>query len=269
LDIRVSGNPDFWNQNSLKQIPPNTANRQTLENIPVKTSEGKTVFLGSLARVEHREDYAVLARLDRSDVIYIDIPQDKSLLKTAEKLAASFSWFFKAGESVFGRYRNALLLTLCLAIILIYMTMGAQFESFLLPPALMLTIPLSLAGAGPALLLFNSRLDSGAVMGICSLFGLVVNNGLILFEISEERLHSGIPPAQAVYGGAALRFRPILITTLTTVIALLPVALNPLGSAQKSMAVSMLGGLTASSLLSLFILPPVFIRFFSWRESKC
>jgi HAE1 family hydrophobic/amphiphilic exporter-1 len=202
-------------------------------------------------------------------VIYVDIPQDKPLLKAAEKLCASLSWFFKGGESVFSRYRNALLLTLALAIILIYMTMGAQFESFLLPLALMLTIPFSLAGAGPALLLFNSRLDSGAVMGICALFGIVVNNGLILFEISEERLHSGLPPAQAVYGGAAVRFRPILITTLTTVIALLPIALNPLGSAQKSMAVSMLGGLTASSLLSLFILPPVFIRFFSWRKSQC
>jgi multidrug efflux pump subunit AcrB len=263
LDIRVSGNPDFWNKTDM-----NTATRQTLEDIPVKTPQGKTLFLGSLARIERREADAVLARLDRADVVYIDIPQDKPLLKAAEIIDNSLSWFFKAGESVFSRYRNALLLTIVLAALLIYMTMGAQFESFLLPLALMLTIPLSLAGAGPALLLFNSRLDSGAVMGICALFGLVVNNGLILFEISEERLRSGYPPAQAVYGGASLRLRPILITTLTTIVALLPVVLNPLGSAQKSMAASMFGGLVASSLLSLFILPPVFIRFFSWRESR-
>jgi multidrug efflux pump subunit AcrB len=146
------------------------------------------------------------------------------------------------------------------------MTMGAQFESFLLPLVLMLTIPFSLAGAGTALLLFNSNLDSGAALGLCALFGLVVNNGLILFEISEERIHAGCSPAQAVYGGASLRLRPVLITTLTTVFALLPVVLNPLGSAQKSMAAAMLGGLAVSTCLSLFLLPPVFIRFFTWRE---
>jgi multidrug efflux pump subunit AcrB len=146
------------------------------------------------------------------------------------------------------------------------MTMSAQFESFLLPLALMLTIPFSLAGAGPALLLFNSRLDSGAVLGLSALFGLVVNNGLVLFEISDERIRSGCRPAQAVYGGASIRLRPVLVTALTTIFALLPIVLNPLGSAQKSMAAAMLGGLTVSTVLSLFILPPVFIRFFAWRK---
>jgi len=263
LDVRVSGNPDFWNQHSASV---KSANINILENSLIKTAQGKTVFLGSLGRIERRESDAVLARLDRADVVYFDIPLDKPLAETAKNLDNMFLWFFKAGESVFSRYRNALLLTLCLALVLIYMAMGAQFESFLLPPALMLAIPLSLAGAGPALALFNSRLDSGAVMGICALFGLAVNNGLILFEISEQRLQSGCRPAAAVYGGASIRLRPILITTLTAVIALLPIALNPLGGAQKTMAVSMLGGLAASSLLSLFILPPVFIRFFSWRK---
>ena len=258
LDVRISGNPDSWN----------VTRNFSLENIPVKTSQGFTVFLGSLGRIERLEADAVLARLDRSDVIYVDMPQDKLLLKAAEKLDASFSWFFKADESVFGRYRNALFLNIILALVLIYMTMGAQFESFLLPLALMLTIPFSLAGAGPALLLFNSRLDSGAVLGICALFGLVVNNGLILFEISEERIRGGNTPSRAVYGGASIRLRPVLVTTLTTIFALLPVVLNPLGSTQKSMAAAMLGGLAVSTCLSLFILPPVFVRFFEWRDKK-
>ena len=256
LEIRVSGNPDSWN---FTQGP-------SLEYIPVKTAHGQTVFLGSLGSIERREADAVLARQDRSDVIYLDIPRNRLPVKAAQKLNAAFPWFFRADESAFDRYRQALILNICLALILIYMTMGAQFESFLLPLALMLTIPFSLAGAGPALLLFNSRLDSGAVLGLCALFGLVVNNGLILFEISEERIRSGCPPVQAVYGGASIRLRPVLITTFTTVIALIPIALNPLGSAQKSMSAAMLGGLAVSAVLSLFILPPVFIRFFAWRD---
>jgi multidrug efflux pump subunit AcrB len=257
LDIRVSGNPSSENWQDF-----------SVEHIPIKTAQGKTVFLGSLGRIERKETNAVLARLDRSDVVYMDIPQEKPAVKAAHKFGSSVSWFFKADESAFSRYRKALFISLVLAVVLLYMTMGAQFESFLLPLALMLTIPFSLAGAGPALFLFNSRLDSGAVLGLCALFGLVVNNGLILFEISEERIRCGYRPAQAVYGGASIRLRPVLVTAMTTIFALLPIVLNPLGSAQRSMAAAMLGGLTVSTALSLFILPPVFIRFFSWRERQ-
>ena len=270
LDIRVSGDPASWN----------ISRDSSLDSIPIKTAQGKTVFLGSVGTTERREAEAVLARLDRCDVVYMDVlpkirspgsfktPQEKQAIKVLQKFAVSFSWFSGADESVFSRYRNALFITVSLAVVLIYMTMGAQFESFLLPLALMLTIPFSLAGAGPALLLFGGRLDSGAVLGLCALFGLVVNNGLILFEISEERLRGGCRPAPAVYGGASIRLRPVLVTALTTVFALFPIALNPLGNAQKSMAAAMLGGLTVSTVISLFILPPVLIRFFTWREKQ-
>ncbi|MDR2435514.1 MAG: efflux RND transporter permease subunit [Treponema sp.] len=258
LDVRVSG-----------QVLSEFSGRPEalLENIPLRTPRGKIVYLGSLGRIERRESEAALARLDRSDVMYLDLPPSKDR-KTAEALkeiSAGFSWFDRASESVFSRYRNSLLLNICLVLILLYMTMGAQFESFLLPLILMLTIPFSIAGSGPALLLFGAALDSGAALGLTALFGLVVNNGLILFEISDEKIRSGCSPGAAVYRGASQRLRPVLITTATTIFALLPVALNPLGNAQKSMAAAMLGGLAASTLLSLFALPPVLVRFFRWR----
>jgi multidrug efflux pump subunit AcrB len=258
LDVRVSG--------KTSADGPDT--ERALEQIPLTTMRGKTVYLGSLGRIERREAEAVLARLDRSDVIYLDIPPGRTAADAAEKLNSGYSWFAHADESVFSRYRNSLLLNVCLVLILLYMTMGAQFESFLLPLILMLSIPFSLAGAGPALLLFGARLDSGAVMGLTALFGLVVNNGLVLFEISDEQIRAGRPPAIAVYGGASDRLRPVLITAATTVFALLPLALNPLGTSQKSMAAAMLGGLAVSTLLSLFALPPVFARFFAWRDQR-
>jgi multidrug efflux pump subunit AcrB len=236
-----------------------------LEQIPLKTAQGKTVYLGSLGRIERREAEASLARLDRSDVIYADIASGKKIPVTANETAARFSWFKGADESVFVKYRNSLFLYVFLVIILLYMTIGAQFESFILPLILMLSIPFSLAGAGPLLLITGSMIDSGAVFGLAALFGLVVNNSLILFEVSGEKISAGLSAAAAVYRGAAERLQAILITTATTVFALLPLVLSPMGNSQKSMAAVMLGGLAASTLLSLFAIPPILIMFFKWK----
>ena len=260
LDVRVTG------QNSVSgSLEPSDLVRQ-LEQIPLKTPQGKTVYLGSLGRIERMETEASLARLDRSDVIYTDILTEKKIPSQVKEIAARFSWFTGADDSVFNRYRNSLLLYVILVLILLYMTMGAQFESFLLPLILMMSIPLSLAGAGPALLITGAKIDSGAVLGLTALFGLVVNNSLVLFEISDEKIRCGLSPAAAVYCGARERFQAILITTATTVFALFPLVISPLGNSQKSMAAAMLGGLAASTLLSLFAIPPVLIRFFKWKR---
>jgi len=254
LDVRVTGQNDYY-------IDP----VRRLESVPLRTGQGKTVYLGSIGRIERREAEASLARLDRSDVIYADITAAGKLPVTVEETAARFSWFTGAGDSAFSRYRNSLIVYVLLVLILLYMTMGAQFESFLLPLILMMSIPFSLAGAGPALLITGAMIDSGAVLGLTALFGLVVNNSLVLFEISDEKIRTGLSAAAAVYSGACERLQAILITTATTVFALLPLVLSPLGNSQKSMASAMLGGLAASTLLSLFAIPPVLIRFLKWK----
>ena len=254
LDVRVTG------ENADNEDP-----IQKLMRTPLKTQQGKTVYLGSIGAIERREADAALARLDRSDVMYADIPAEKKLPETLKEIAARYSWFSGADESVFAKYRSSLFLYVILVLILLYMTMGAQFESFLLPLILMLSIPFSLAGAGPALLIFGSRIDSGAILGLTSLFGLVVNNSLVLYEISEEKIKAGLCAAAAVYQGACERLQAIIITTATTVFALLPLVFSPLGNSQKSMSAAMLGGLAASTLISLFAIPPVLIRFFKWK----
>jgi len=238
---------------------------QRLEQIPLKTGQGKTVYLGSVVKIEQKEAEASLARLDRTDVIYADISAGKEIPSVVKKLSVRFSWFTGADESVFSRYKNSLLFYVILVLVLLYMTMGAQFESFLLPLVLMLSIPFSLAGAGPALIISGSKIDSGAVLGLTALFGLVVNNSLILFEISEQKIQTGFPVTDAVCRGASERLQAILITTTTTVFALLPLIFSPLGNSQKSMAAAMLGGLTVSTLLSLFAIPSVLIRYFKWK----
>jgi multidrug efflux pump subunit AcrB len=246
-----------------------------LETLPLPITGENTqgasgqVFLGSLNRIERRDAEAVLARQDRGDVIYLDlVPAPGGEKKTAALAADTGASAFRelpglsrADESVFSRYRSALVLTIILVLILLYLSLGAQFESFILPFILMLSIPFSLAGAGPVLCFSGAYLDSGAVLGLVTLFGLAVNNGIILYEISGEKIRRDLAPAQAVYSGAAERFGAAMITTLTTVFALLPLAFSPLGASQRSMAAAMLGGIIASTLLSFFVLPPVFIPF--------
>jgi len=237
----------------------------SLEQIPLKSGQGKNVYLGSLVKIEQKEAEASLARLDRSDVVYADIAAVKKTPSSIKKLTARFPWFTGADESVFSRYKNSLLFYIILVLVLLYMTMGAQFESFLLPLILMLSIPFSLAGAGPALIISGSKIDSGAVLGLTALFGLVVNNSLILFEISEQKIRSGFSIVDSVCDGARERLQAILITMTTTIFALLPLIFSPLGNSQKSMAAAMLGGLTVSTLISLFAIPSVLIRYFDWK----
>jgi len=252
LDVRVTG----------KNFSDKNFSNSYLEQIPLRTSQGKTVFLGSLGRIERMEAESALARLDRADVIYADISSVKEIPDSIKKIAV------QADESVFSRYRNSLILYIFLVLILLYMTIGAQFESFLLPVILMMTIPFSLAGAGPALLIAGSKIDSGAILGLTALFGLVVNNSLILYEISEQKIRAGFPPAEAVLRGACERLQAILITMATTVFALFPLILNPMGNSQKSMAAAMLGGLTISTLLSLFIIPVILASYFKWKNNN-
>jgi multidrug efflux pump subunit AcrB len=260
LDVRVSGDlrRDFPRPEAL------------VEAIPLRAGEGGPVFLGVLGRVEQTQAEAALARLDRGDVIYLDaLPrpgEEVGLSRVMDELGKT-PGISRADESAFIRYRTSLMVTLFLVLILLYMTMGAQFESFLLPGILMLTIPFSLAGAGPALLLTGAGLDSGSVLGLVVLFGLAVNNGILLYETAVEKMGRGLPAAAAVYSGAAGRLRPVLATTLTTLFVLLPLVVSPLGSSQHSMASAMLGGIGASTLLTLFALPPLFIPFLKARES--
>jgi multidrug efflux pump subunit AcrB len=252
LEVRVTG--DLRDRKPWGSPGPEAL----VEAIPLGISDGGPIFLGAVGRVERTEAEAALARLDRGDVIYLDL--NGGLTETPEGLEG-MEGISRADESVFARYRNSLRLTVLLVLILLYMTLGAQFESFILPGVLMLSIPFSLAGAGPALFLTGRGLDSGSVLGLVALFGLAVNNGIVLYETAAEKMRGGLSPAAAVYAGAAGRFRPVLATTATTLLALLPLAAVPLGAGQQSMAAAMLGGMAASTMLTLFALPPVFIPF--------
>ncbi|HEX9006504.1 MAG TPA: efflux RND transporter permease subunit [Bacteroidota bacterium] len=147
-----------------------------------------------------------------------------------------------------------------MALVLIYLVLAAQFESFRDPLTIMLTVPLALAGALLSLWLFGRTLNIFSEIGIIMLIGLVTKNGILIVEFANQQKEKGVGLREAVRFGAAARFRPILMTSLATVLGALPIALALGGSAKSrvSMGIVVIGGLLFSLILTLFVIPAMY-----------
>jgi multidrug efflux pump subunit AcrB len=240
-------------------------------SVPVYISAGNPVPASTIATFERVEGKAALSRLDRADVVYMEpiaAPgRAKDLFRAVETVLAGSSNAARSNESAFRVYGKAMAGAVILVLVLLYLTLGAQFESFRLPLLIMGTIPLAMAGVGPVLVLTGTGLDSGSILGLVVLFGVVVNNAILLYEASAARRQAGAGAAYAAFAGASDRVRPVLATTLTTIVALLPMCLSSTGAAQRSLAMAVLGGLAASTALTLFISPIAFAATSSTRKS--
>jgi multidrug efflux pump len=156
-----------------------------------------------------------------------------------------------------------------LALILIYLVLAAQFESFVDPFTIMLTVPLALAGALLSLWLTGKTLNIFSEIGIIMLIGLVTKNGILIVEFANQQKEKGMKLLEAAQFAATARFRPILMTSLATMLGALPIALALGGSAKSrvSMGIVVIGGLFFSLVLTLFVIPAMY-TFFSKEEKK-
>jgi multidrug efflux pump len=146
------------------------------------------------------------------------------------------------------------------ALVLIYLVLAAQFESFVDPAIILLTVPLSVAGAVLSLWLTDSSLNVFSEIGIIMLIGLVTKNGILIVEFANQRKRGGLDKVAAVQAAAVARLRPILMTSLATILGALPIALALGASAgsRSSMGIAVVGGLVFSGFLSLYIVPAVY-----------
>jgi multidrug efflux pump len=147
------------------------------------------------------------------------------------------------------------------AIILIYLVLSAQFESFRDPFIIMFTVPLALAGALISLWYFHETLNIFSQIGIIMLIGLVTKNGILIVEFANQRKAAGMEIKESIIGAAKARFRPILMTSLSTVLGILPIALA-LGAGSESrvsMGIAVIGGLVFATILTLFVIPAMYI----------
>jgi HAE1 family hydrophobic/amphiphilic exporter-1 len=155
---------------------------------------------------------------------------------------------------------RSLLFALGLAIFLVYLVMASQFESLLHPFVILFAIPLAAVGVALALWLTDTRLSVIVFIGLIMLAGIVVNNAIVLVDLINQLRERGLDRLSAIREAASLRLRPIMMTTLTTVLGLLPMALG-LGEGSElrtPMAVTVIGGLLTSTFLTLVVVPVMY-----------
>lgn len=205
-------------------------------------------FVSATVSANLAEGYTIGAGLDEMDKIAAEILDD------------SFSTDVSGPSKEFRESSNSLLFAFVFALILIYLVLAAQFESFMDPLTIMFTVPLAIFGALATLWIFDFTLNIFSQIGIIMLIGLVTKNGILIVEFANQRKAQGMDVEEAIYGAAVARFRPILMTSLSTILGILPIALA-LGAGAESrvpMGAAVIGGLTFATVLTLFIIPAIY-----------
>jgi multidrug efflux pump len=175
----------------------------------------------------------------------------------AEVLDETFTTALNGPARDYVESSSTLMYAFLFALVLIYMVLAAQFESFRDPFIVMFTVPLAFAGALLTLWYFRQTLNIFSQIGIIMLIGLVTKNGILIVEFVNHKLQAGLPMRQAILEGAASRFRPILMTSFATSLGALPIALALGAGAQSrvSMGIAVIGGVMFSLALTLYVIP--------------
>ncbi|MFT3737759.1 MAG: efflux RND transporter permease subunit [Breznakibacter sp.] len=177
-----------------------------------------------------------------------------------EVLPDDFATTLTGTSRDFTESSSSLLYAFVFALVLIFLILAAQFESYRDPFIIMFTVPLAIAGAVLSLWMFGQSINIFSQIGIIVLIGIVTKNGILIVEFANQRKHAGLSVAEAVVDASVERLRPILMTSMATVLGALPIALA-LGAAAKSrvpMGISVIGGLMFSLVLTLYVIPALY-----------
>jgi HAE1 family hydrophobic/amphiphilic exporter-1 len=155
---------------------------------------------------------------------------------------------------------SELTLALCLAAVLVYMVMAVQYESLLYPLIIMFTMPLAAIGAIGLLAAAGESISVTAIIGLIVLAGVVVNNGIVMVDFINQLKATGMKTPEAVRKASLARLRPILMTALTTILGLLPMAMGRAAGSEleRPLALTVIGGLTTATFLTLFVIPIIY-----------
>jgi multidrug efflux pump len=241
-----------------------------LASIYVRNNRGEMVQLDNVVKFEENSNPPVLYHWNRykSATISASLAPGKTLgegIDAIENIAKAniddtFSIDFSGASRDFRESSGNTNFAFFLALGLIYLILAAQFESFRDPFIIMLTVPLAIAGAYLSLAFTGNTFNIFSQIGMIMLIGLVTKNGILIVEFANQKRDAGMPKRQAVIEAAQARFRPILMTTLATVLGALPIALA-LGAAATSrvpLGVVIVGGLMSSLVLTLFVIPAMY-----------
>lgn len=241
-----------------------------LRSMFVKNRKGEMIQLDNIVKLTERSSPPQLYRFNRysSATVSAGLAEGKTIGdgiaemdKIADKvLGDKYTTALEGASKDFVDSSSSLVFTFLLAIILIYLVLAAQFESFRDPFIIMLTVPLAIAGAVFSLSFFGQTLNIFSQIGQIMLIGLVTKNGILIVEFANQRREAGSDLMTAVKEAAELRFRPILMTSLSTILGTLPIALA-LGAGSESrvsMGIAIIGGLIFSTVLTLYVIPAMY-----------
>ncbi|HAT71661.1 MAG TPA: hypothetical protein DCS63_02465 [Elusimicrobia bacterium] len=265
-DVKVTGTDDERRNIADIMIVPQYGDRQR--------GRAGAVRLGAVASLGKEKTLKKIERFDKRQVVTIsaDVASGHSLGSVLKELRGEISGSAPraAGNYSIRGVANCLVesvsdirYALLISLVLVYMIMAAQFESLLYPLVIMTTVPLTSIGIIGGLRLANEDLSIPALLGVVMLLGILVNSGIVIVSFINMERSRGADITEAVFTALRSRLKPIAITTLTTVLGMLPLALGVGAGAElyQGMAVVVIGGLLTSTCLSLLIVPSVYILF--------
>jgi len=257
---------------------------EDLKKIKILSPMGSSVYLGQVAdfipgigpiqinRENQTRKISVTANIAGRDLGSI-VRDIKKKLAGIEKNIPS-GYFVEIGGQ-YEEMKKAFIVmaqAFALAVLLVYMVMASQFESFTHPFVIMFTIPLSFIGVILALIITGKIVNLPVLIGFVILAGIAVNNGIVMIDYINQLRRRGINDREAILKGTSVRLRPILITAFTTMLGMLPMALSTSEGAEfrAPMAIAVIGGLFATTFLTLFVIPIIYslINKISFKEKK-
>ncbi|MEM1125302.1 MAG: efflux RND transporter permease subunit [Bacteroidota bacterium] len=242
-----------------------------LRSLYVRNAAGESIQLDNLVTVTEESSPPQLYRTDR----YVSATFSASLAPgftigdglavmdgiAEEVLDESFTTTLAGPSREFAESASNLAFVFLFALVLVFLILAAQFESFRDPLTIMFTVPLALSGALFALWYFNHSINIFSQIGMIMLIGIITKNGILIVEFANQRKAAGLDIAEAIRDSAAARFRPILMTACSTSLGILPIALA-LGAGAESrvpMGVAIIGGLLIGTVLTLYVVPATYL----------
>jgi hydrophobe/amphiphile efflux-1 (HAE1) family protein len=241
-----------------------------ISKLYVRNNKGQQIPISAVVRLEASSSPATLFHFNRykSATIGASLADGKTVgdgVKAMNGIAKklldeSYQTSLTGPSRDYAESSSNILFAFCLALMLIYLILAAQFESFVDPLTIMFTVPLALAGALLSLFIFNQTLNIFSEIGMIMLIGLVTKNGILIVEFANKKREEGHDKMEAILHAAQQRLRPILMTSLATSLGALPIALG-LGASSTSrvpLGISVVGGIIFSLILTLFVIPAIY-----------
>ncbi|MHB8919116.1 MAG: efflux RND transporter permease subunit, partial [Desulfocucumaceae bacterium] len=249
-----------------------------MANLLVPSPTGEQIKLGQIASFSQGASLKKIERKDRQRMIAVnanlegrslgDVVNDFKLKLKEQKLPPGINVVFEGDQKMFEESMRDLALAMLISFIFVYLIMVAIFESFLLPMTIWLSVPMAMVGALLALAMTRQTLSVFSMVGMIMLMGLVTKNAILLVDFTNTLRKRGMGVREALIRAGSVRLRPILMTTVAMVMAMMPLAigLSTGSEMRRGMSVALIGGLISSTCLTLFVVPVVYSLLESLKE---